>query len=154
LSEGETSCPSCQVARLLSPEGGPRAEEAGGPGRLEDEDTLILRLLEEGRPAAGEGGRGHLWLIDPRGGQIERSCELSAPLTVIGRRSGCDIFLANSAVSRRHAEIRREGDSYFLHDLNSTNGTLLNGEPVIGEEQLRDWDEIGIGIFKLIFRQE
>jgi pSer/pThr/pTyr-binding forkhead associated (FHA) protein len=35
----------------------------------------------------------------------------------------------------------------------STNGTLLNGEPVIGEELLRDRDEIAVGTYKLIFRQ-
>jgi len=55
-------------------------------------------------------------------------------------------------VSRRHAQIRREGSQYFLRDLSSTNGTLLNREPVIEEELLHDRDEIGVGIYRLIFR--
>jgi len=141
LQEGESRCPSCD--RRSDP-----------PARLDDEDTLILRLLEEGRPASEKSGVACLWLIDPRGGQIERTCELSGPVTLVGRTGNCDLCLGSSTVSRRHAELRREGDTYFVRDLNSTNGTLLNGEPVLGEEQLRDWDEIGVGIFKLIFRQE
>jgi len=42
----------------------------------------------------------------------------------------------------------------LLNDLGSTNGTLLNREPVIGEEQLGDRDEIAIGTYKLIFRYD
>jgi len=117
-----------------------------------DEDTLIMRLLGEGeRPAGDRTGR--LWLLDPAGHQVERATELTQETTVIGRRPDCDIVLTGTTVSRRHAQIRREDDRYFLRDVGSTNGTLLNGEPVIGEELLRDRDEIAVGTYKLIFRQ-
>ena len=46
-------------------------------------------------------------------------------------------------VSRRHASIRQRGTEYIVVDEKSTNGTLLNREPVIGEELLHDRDEIG-----------
>ena len=61
-------------------------------------------------------------------------------------------MLPSSTVSRRHAQIRKAGDRFLISDLGSTNGTLLNSEPVIGEEELKDRDEIGIGIYRLIFR--
>ena len=48
--------------------------------------------------------------------------------------------------------LARADPQFFLKDLNSTNGTLLNREPVIGEELLHDRDEIGVGIYRLIFR--
>jgi membrane-bound lytic murein transglycosylase D len=45
----------------------------------------------------------------------------------IGRHSGCDICLPVDSVSRRHAEVYREGDSWWLQDLRSANGTLIDG---------------------------
>lgn len=66
------------------------------------------------------------------------------PLT-IGRLPECDIVLADSKVSRRHAEIRRDGASVVsVVDLNSTNGTLVNGAGV-RERVLTDGDEITVG---------
>jgi len=118
---------------------------------LPDDDTLIMRLLEAEAPSP-RPRTGRLWVLDPTGENVERVCELDEPLTIIGRRDDCAIELPSSTVSRRHAQIRKQEDLYFLSDLGSTNGTLLNQEPVIGEEQLGDRDEIAIGTFKLIFR--
>lgn len=116
-----------------------------------DDDTLIIRLLDE-RPEEAVSRRASVWLLDPSGDHIARSCELDSDLVVIGRNPDCEISLPSSTVSRRHAQIRREGSRFHLTDLNSTNGTLLNREPVIGEELLHDRDEIGVGIYRLIFR--
>jgi pSer/pThr/pTyr-binding forkhead associated (FHA) protein len=126
----------------------------GGPSTSQDEDTIILNLLqaEPGAPSA-PSGPARIWLLDPLGDQVEKSVEISKEVTVIGRRSDCDIVLPSNTVSRRHAQIRKEGDRALLSDLGSTNGTLLNGEAVIGEEPLGDRDEIVVGTFKLIFRQ-
>ena len=50
---------------------------------------------------------------------------------VIGRSRECDIVLADSNVSRRHAELRPDGrDGWTLTDLGSTNGVKVNGRPV------------------------
>jgi len=119
-----------------------------------DEDTLIMRLLSEAETEPRAGDRtGRLWLLDSTGHQVERAAELTKDITIIGRRPDCDIALTGVTVSRRHAQIQRDGDRCLLSDLGSTNGTLLNGEPVIGEEVLRDRDEIAVGTYKLIFRQ-
>jgi hypothetical protein len=116
-----------------------------------DEDTLIIRLFDE-RPEEAIARRAMVWLLDPTGEHVSRACELQEEVTIIGRHPDCTISLPSSTVSRHHAQIRREGSQYFLNDMNSTNGTLLNREPVIGEELLHDRDEIGVGIYRLIFR--
>lgn len=122
---------------------------------MADDDTLIMRLVTgESAPRPREAvGRAYLWLLDPSGQQVERAAELpGAEPVVIGRRPDVTVALPSNTVSRRHAQIEHQDGEYFLSDLGSTNGTLLNGEPVIGTERLGDRDEIAIGIYKLIFR--
>ena len=116
-----------------------------------NDDTLIIRLLDE-RPEEGVARRARVWLLDPSGEHVARACELREDVTVIGRNPDCEISLPSSTVSRRHAQIRKGGSQFLLNDLNSTNGTLLNREAVISEELLHDRDEIGVGIYRLIFR--
>lgn len=71
---------------------------------------------------------------------------------VIGRGGDCDIILPERQVSRYHAKIMREDGKYILHDLNSKNGTHLNGIQVKGSAPLRDGDEIQIALcVKLVF---
>jgi pSer/pThr/pTyr-binding forkhead associated (FHA) protein len=69
----------------------------------------------------------------------------------VGRDPQNDLCLDDPAASRRHAEVRREGPDYVLADLGSTNGTLVNGQP-IGERRLRDGDVIRIGEAEIAFR--
>ncbi len=116
-----------------------------------DDNTLIIQLLE-GRDAKPTGRVALLWLLDLTGVHVERVYELSDEQVIVGRREGCAVCLPGNTLSRRHAQIRHADGQYYLSDFGSTNGTLLNGEPLIGEEQLRDRDEIGVGIYKLIFR--
>jgi len=73
----------------------------------------------------------------------------SKPL-VIGRLPECEVVLADSNVSRRHAEVVRRGDGVFVTDLGSTNGTKVNGTAV-REQLLASGDEISVGSTKIIF---
>jgi pSer/pThr/pTyr-binding forkhead associated (FHA) protein len=58
--------------------------------------------------------------------------ELKSDVTVIGRLPECNIILAPTGVSRRHAEIRKVGPTFLLVDLGSRNKTLLNDTEMKG----------------------
>ena len=79
-----------------------------------------------------------------------RRYALSGPVTVIGRSSACDVPLDDASASRRHAELRRRGGKTVLVDLDSTNGTLVNGRRV-REAPLRAGDRITIGTTAIVF---
>ncbi len=70
----------------------------------------------------------------------------------IGRSRDCDIRLTDPNVSRRHAEVRQEGSSHFVVDLDSTNGTELNGRRV-RRAKLEDGDTIVLGSTELVFER-
>ena len=74
---------------------------------------------------------------------------LDRDTTVVGR-SDSDIVLDGVTVSRRHAEIRRHGETFVVVDIGSFNGTYLNRLSV-DMATLNDGDEIQIGKFRLIF---
>jgi pSer/pThr/pTyr-binding forkhead associated (FHA) protein len=69
---------------------------------------------------------------------------LKAEALTIGRMNGNSIALDHSSVSLSHAKLTRIGGDYFLKDLNSTNGTMLNGQSVT-EARLRDGDHVKFG---------
>src|SRR5215475_12969355 len=59
----------------------------------------------------------------------------------IGRMKGNTIVIEDSSISLMHAKITRKNGDFLLKDLNSTNGTSVNGQP-IGEVKLRDLDRV------------
>jgi Protein of unknown function (DUF3662)/FHA domain len=79
--------------------------------------------------------------------------EVTDRKVVIGRSRDCDIQLADANVSRRHAELRQEGASYWIVDLGSTNGMEVNGKRV-KRAKLRDGDTIMLGSTEITFDRE
>jgi hypothetical protein len=79
--------------------------------------------------------------------------QIEKPRTVIGRSRECDIQLSDTNASRRHAEIRHEGATYLLVDLESTNGVEANGKRV-QRLQLEDGTRFTIGSTELVFSRE
>ncbi len=74
---------------------------------------------------------------------------------VIGRDEDCDIVLDNRLVSRAHAEIFWRDGEYFIRDLDSKNGTSVNGQPLVYEKRLQDGDEVQVALrYKLAFAGE
>lgn len=68
----------------------------------------------------------------------------------IGRAQENDIVIDNIAVSRRHAQVERREESFLLRDLNSSNGTYLNGVRIDAQDhELHDGDLIGIAKFEI-----
>jgi hypothetical protein len=79
--------------------------------------------------------------------------ELGKRRVVIGRSRDCDIQVADANVSRRHAEVRQEGAAHWVVDLDSTNGTEVNGRR-LKRAKLRPGDTITVGATDLVFGRE
>ena len=89
---------------------------------------------------------------------IKGSCpgqlvELLGERNVMGRHPSCQIVLDNAAVSRNHAQILESHGTYYLEDLRSRNGTLLNGKKIQGRTEMTDRDEIRVCEVVLRFYQ-
>ena len=79
---------------------------------------------------------------------------LKEELTVIGKmKTASDAVIPLPTVSRIHAKIRKRGEDYYLTDLNSRNGTSVNGQMLRGEEEylLQDEDEVDFAQARFIF---
>lgn len=85
-------------------------------------------------------------------GETDHDVALRGDRMVLGRLQGCDVCLADANVSRRHAELLLIDGEWYLADLESTNGTMLNGEPVT-RARLRDGDVIEIGVTRLTYHR-
>ena len=80
---------------------------------------------------------------------------LNKETTLIGRSPKADINIDNVNVSWEHAEILEEGDRYFIYDLNSTNGTFVNGVEVPKDGlEIKPGDRISLGIYTFIFKED
>jgi hypothetical protein len=78
--------------------------------------------------------------------------EVTKRRMLLGRSRECDIQLSDPNVSRRHAELRQEGATYWIVDLDSTNGTEVNGERT-SRSKVEPGDRITIGSTELIFER-
>lgn len=72
-------------------------------------------------------------------------------VVTIGRSSKCTIPIKDQFVSKVHLKITEEKGSFFLEDLDSANGTFLNGEEVHDIIELQNGDKIGVGFIQFIF---
>jgi hypothetical protein len=84
-------------------------------------------------------------------GRVGQEILLREDVTTLGRAGSCQVVLDNDFTSRRHAQIVRRDEVYWLRDLGSKNGTLLDGQPVTQEALLGDGAEITIGPVVLRF---
>ena len=79
---------------------------------------------------------------------VIKEVQLTKDKTTLGRRPYNDIVIDNLAVSGEHALIQMTGNEVFLEDLNSTNGTYLNGK-AIKKQQLQSGDGVEIGKYRI-----
>lgn len=132
---------------------------------LEEEPSLapgtfrIAASVVEGADVEAQGGE-HTQLIQMSSdhdaelvvvGSKRRPYPLAKDSLAIGRLDACDIVLSDPGVSRRHAEVRREGDEWVLVDLGSTNGVAVNGKQV-RRHRLAAGDRIELGETTIEFR--
>ena len=82
-----------------------------------------------------------LWM---EGEEIKGRWTLDQPATSIGRWEDNEVIIDDRWVSRYHAQIRREGEKQVIHDLDSKNGTFVNGRRIAAPTVLKDGDEIQV----------
>lgn len=145
---------SKQSSRAEPPETAARAPQpAPSPG---DDQTTDEEPLQPGEttlvmPAVPKlSTRPTLQIIEGEGEGTVFSLEQKT--TVMGRGEDCDVIVNHPMVSRHHAKVVRVGPSFYIHDLQSTNGTMVNGEN-IDQHVLQPEDEIQVGVTLLLFQQ-
>lgn len=91
-------------------------------------------------------------LIVRTGGQVTQEVELRGDLS-IGRAEDNDLQLPDPKASRHHAQVRREGAIFVLADLDSANGTQVNGIRITESHALEHGDRIAIGDAELTYKE-
>ncbi|AMO23132.1 hypothetical protein GCM10027034_44150 [Ramlibacter solisilvae] len=86
-------------------------------------------------------------------GVVIKEVQLTKDRTTLGRRPYNDIVIDNLAVSGEHAVLQMSGQEVYLEDLNSTNGTYVNGKAV-KKQLLQNNDTVEIGKYKIKFISE
>lgn len=86
-------------------------------------------------------------------GVVIKEVQLTKERTTLGRRPYNDVVIDNLAVSGEHAALQMSGNDVMLEDLNSTNGTYVNGKAV-KKQALQNGDTIEVGKYKIKFVNE
>ncbi len=86
-------------------------------------------------------------------GVVIKEVQLTKERTTLGRRPYNDVVIDNLAVSGEHAALQMTGNEVTLEDLNSTNGTYVNGK-AIKKQPLQNGDTIEVGKYKIKFVNE
>lgn len=83
-------------------------------------------------------------------GNKRRTWLLHQDATVVGRRRDCDLCILSAEVSRRHCVLRTENGRVHVEDLDSSNGTFVNGSRVVGKQVVKPGDHLQIGPMEFI----
>jgi DNA-binding winged helix-turn-helix (wHTH) protein len=106
----------------------------------------------DARPAAAEVSSSHVTSPGPRLVSKDREWALSQGSNLLGRDGDCGVRIDHPSVSRRHACISVTGGEATVEDLDSKNGTSVNGQPVTSPVVLKDLDRIRVGSARLVYR--
>jgi len=104
-------------------------------------ETLALHALQPEPSAQGEPAAKLTFETGPFARRVVGMADSSA---TVGRAPDNDIIIGDPATSGHHCRIEVRGGAYWVSDLGSTNGTLVNGEPII-DKQIDDGDVISVG---------
>jgi hypothetical protein len=134
----------CQRCGALLPREGPEGEPVTATYRIDEAGELVPVELGEGT------AHGPALVIRAGGGRAGESFAVDRERMTIGRRPDCEVFLDDVTVSRDHALLVRRGDSWYLDDCGSLNGTYVNRSR-IESQRLEEGDEVQIGKYKLTY---
>jgi hypothetical protein len=150
-SENQTGshfCANCGAALPMAASGPDVTGTISASGSLPEIDGEFSAEAHQG--AVDALTPGSALLVVKRGPNAGSRFLLDQDVTSAGRHPDSDIFLDDVTVSRRHAEFRREGSGYTVHDVGSLNGTYVNRER-IDAAPLSGGDEVQIGKFRLVY---
>lgn len=119
------------------------AEDEWDPDDEGDEATAVVNLADLRRHTTADTKNNHL-LVHVQGTEMGRVRSLAKPVTLIGRSTDADLWLGDDGVSRQHAKLIKEGSSFVLEDLDSANGSFVQGERIT-RATLKDGDQIQLG---------
>ena len=125
---------------------------AGERRRLEDGDVIGLadlqfRFIGDHR----SGVLSRLWVV--AGVHRGKTFRIAGPEVQIGRATDNDVQFPDRSVSRHHCRIRRNGEAWWIEDLESTNGTIIAGAPIRVPRRLQHGDEIVAGYSRFVFQE-
>ena len=118
----------------------------------DQQDTEIFEMPEAAFGAVPEPQYRPVFLYVERGPGAGQLVPVRQGKLLLGRSSTADLRLQHSSVSRRHAELRREGERFFLKDLQSQNGTFVNKTQVKAEREISVGDALALGTAVLRLR--
>lgn len=116
----------------------------------------IIRLIYldiKGMDFIGSGDYAYLKLINRKDSlpfKINEYYTIDEELS-LGRRGSNDIIIKNPYVSKNHFKIVKDEENYFLEDLDSANGTYLNGEILEDAVELKNGDILKVGNIEFLF---
>jgi pSer/pThr/pTyr-binding forkhead associated (FHA) protein len=129
LQPGETQAAGALPERLEAPETLETRKTASASGSFALGAPVLQVTLIQGEVASGNG----------------TTWPLAGPLTTIGRDPTCGVPLADSSISRLHAQITRQPAGHFIADLQSSNGVYLNGSRLSAPAQIFAGDVVALG---------
>lgn len=141
-------CPYCPPAQTRGPDLAPtvRVEDAAAAPQPAVAAGRKTELMD--RPLMIEGLG---WLVGVTTGNKGRTHRIDGERTTVGAASECDIVLDSDHVSERHASLRFQDRGFVVTDLDSTNGTFINGDEV-RQHDLADGDRIRFGSAEFVFK--
>lgn len=142
IPRGTTECPHCATAEKEQKEQGVAA--VGLPTATQEgvSRTLVFRKVQQ--------AVGVLRVIS--GAHSGKEYLLELPRIVVGRGRACDILLDDPSLATEHFVIRREDGQYFVSDLGSESGTVVNGQRITEKALLHSGARIQAGDVVLVFR--
>ena len=140
------------ATRMVQPERRTRPPRDEPEGQAEPGHTMVYKPRQQPTEAVSAAELG----VDQERVALAwdgRSLPVEQRRVLIGRSRECDVQLADANVSRRHAELRQEGASYWIVDLDSTNGIEVNGRK-LKRSKLESGDRVTLGSTELVFTRE
>lgn len=102
-------------------------------------DTNMFKQVRESQQTV------QAYLIVLSGPEVGKMHKLESPQMTLGRAQENEMRINDVGISRRHARLVREGEGVYIEDMESANGTFLNGDRLSRRLQLRDGDKITLG---------